>query len=66
MAREFATVDGHTNLQTFVYEFRLRTGRRCFVIVGFRIGVLFFLWIGIFNLFVIAQFWAFANDLYTW
>jgi ATP:ADP antiporter, AAA family len=32
---------------------------------GVRVGVLFFLWVGIFNLFVIAQFWAFANDLYS-
>ena len=31
---------------------------------GYSIGLLFFLWVGIFNLFVIAQFWAFANDLY--
>jgi AAA family ATP:ADP antiporter len=26
--------------------------------------VVFFLWIGIFNLVVVAQFWAFANDVY--
>jgi AAA family ATP:ADP antiporter len=29
------------------------------------LGVPFFLWVGIFNLFVIAQFWSFANDIYT-
>lgn len=29
------------------------------------LGVVFFLWVGIFNLMVTAQFWAFANDLYT-
>jgi len=29
------------------------------------IGFIFFLWVGIFNLMVPAQFWAFANDLYT-
>ena len=29
------------------------------------LDVAFFLWVGIFNLLVIAQFWAFANDLYT-
>ena len=29
------------------------------------LGVTFFLWVGIFNLMVIAQFWSFANDLYT-
>ncbi|MFQ6081833.1 MAG: NTP/NDP exchange transporter [Candidatus Aminicenantia bacterium] len=28
-------------------------------------GIIFFVWIGIFNLMVIAQFWGFANDLYT-
>jgi AAA family ATP:ADP antiporter len=32
---------------------------------GWHIGVVFFLWIGIFSLMVIAQFWAFANDLYS-
>jgi AAA family ATP:ADP antiporter len=32
---------------------------------GVAIGVVFFLWVGIFNLFVVAQFWSFANDLYT-
>jgi AAA family ATP:ADP antiporter len=29
------------------------------------IAVIFFLWVGIFNLMIIAQFWSFANDLYT-
>ncbi len=29
------------------------------------VGVPFFLWVGIFNLMVVAQFWSFANDLYT-
>ncbi len=29
------------------------------------LAVAFFLWIGIFNLMVMAQFWSFANDLYT-
>ena len=32
---------------------------------GARLGVVFFLWVGLFNLVLIAQFWAFANDLYT-
>jgi AAA family ATP:ADP antiporter len=31
---------------------------------GIPIGIAFFLWIGVFNVFVIAQFWALANDLY--
>jgi AAA family ATP:ADP antiporter len=29
------------------------------------LGVAFYLWVGIFNVMVIAQFWSFANDLYT-
>ncbi len=29
------------------------------------LGVAFFIWVGIYNLMVIAQFWAFANDVYT-
>jgi AAA family ATP:ADP antiporter len=28
-------------------------------------GILFFIWIGIFNLLVVAQFWGFATDLYA-
>ena len=32
---------------------------------GLRIGIVYFLWVGIFNVMVIAQFWAFANDLFT-
>jgi AAA family ATP:ADP antiporter len=32
---------------------------------GVRVGIPYFLWVGIFNVMVIAQFWAFANDLYT-
>ena len=30
-----------------------------------RVGIVYFLWVGIFNVMVIAQFWAFANDIYT-
>ncbi len=32
---------------------------------GAPIAIVFYLWVGIFNLMVPAQFWAFANDLYT-
>jgi len=32
---------------------------------GFHVGILFFLWVGIFNVMVISQFWALANDLYN-
>ena len=30
-----------------------------------QVGMVFFLWVGLFNLMLIAQFWAFANDVYT-
>jgi ATP:ADP antiporter, AAA family len=32
---------------------------------GAREGVPFFIWVGIFNMLIVAQFWAFANDLYS-
>jgi AAA family ATP:ADP antiporter len=32
---------------------------------GARVGVAFYIWVGIFNVFVTAQFWAFANDVYS-
>jgi AAA family ATP:ADP antiporter len=32
---------------------------------GWPVGIAFFLWIGIFSLMVIAQFWAYANDIYS-
>jgi AAA family ATP:ADP antiporter len=32
---------------------------------GVPIGFAFFVWVGVFNVFVVAQFWSFANDLYT-
>ncbi|MGH7285517.1 MAG: NTP/NDP exchange transporter, partial [Polyangiaceae bacterium] len=30
-----------------------------------HVGIIFFLWVGIFNVTAIAQFWSFANDVYT-
>jgi AAA family ATP:ADP antiporter len=38
-----------------------------YVMAQFQVplGVAFFLWVGIFNLFIVAQFWSFANDIYT-
>ena len=33
--------------------------------IGAPIGIVFFLWIGVFSLMVIAQFWAYANDVYS-
>jgi AAA family ATP:ADP antiporter len=32
---------------------------------GWPVGIPYFLWVGIFNLMVIAQFWAFAADIYS-
>lgn len=33
--------------------------------VGLSVGIVFYIWLGIYNVFVISQFWAFTNDLYT-
>jgi AAA family ATP:ADP antiporter len=30
-----------------------------------HLGIAFFVWVGIFNLMIIAQFWSFANDVYS-
>lgn len=32
---------------------------------GVRIGVVYYIWLGVFNLFSIAQLWSFATDLFT-
>jgi AAA family ATP:ADP antiporter len=32
---------------------------------GLREGLAFYIWIGLINFFIVSQFWAFANDLYT-
>ncbi len=32
---------------------------------GVHVGVVFFIWTGIFNVMTVAQYWAFANDIYT-
>jgi AAA family ATP:ADP antiporter len=29
------------------------------------LGMIYFVWIGIFNLMIVAQFWSFANDIYS-
>jgi AAA family ATP:ADP antiporter len=31
---------------------------------GVRLGVAFYLWVGIFNMTAVSQFWSFANDIY--
>lgn len=30
-----------------------------------NLGIPFYLWVGVFNMMIIAQFWSFANDIYT-
>ena len=35
------------------------------VTIGPWNGIVYFLWVGIFSLMIIAQFWSFANDIYT-
>jgi len=32
--------------------------------LGFHIGIAFFLWVGIFNVMVISQYWAYANEVF--
>jgi AAA family ATP:ADP antiporter len=32
---------------------------------GIREGIVFYLWLGVYNNFIVAQFWSFANDIYT-
>ena len=34
-------------------------------IAGLREGVAFYVWIGLINVFIVSQFWQFANDLFT-
>ena len=29
------------------------------------LGIAFFIWVGIFNMMIVAQFWSYANDVYT-
>jgi AAA family ATP:ADP antiporter len=32
---------------------------------GDAVGIVFFLWVGVFNVTAVSQFWSFANDIYT-
>lgn len=58
--RRIQLINGVTSFCILVFFLFYLLGR-----LGFALGVPFFLWVGIFNLFVIAQFWSFANDLYS-
>jgi AAA family ATP:ADP antiporter len=72
----FALVPSYGYLASRVNRIKLINGTSLFFIsnlVAFYLlaqwrvplGVVFFLWVGIFNLFIIAQFWSFANDIYS-
>jgi ATP:ADP antiporter, AAA family len=58
---------GRIKLITWVVLFFIFNLIAFYVMAQFQVplGVAFFLWVGIFNLFVVAQFWSFANDIYT-
>lgn len=58
--RRIQLINGVTSFCILVFFLFFLFGR-----LGFALGVPFFLWVGIFNLFVVAQFWSFANDLYS-
>jgi AAA family ATP:ADP antiporter len=69
-------VPAYSALASRVSRVRLVNGVAMFFIVnlviffalgqaGVMIGVPFFIWVGIFNMMIIAQLWAFANDVYT-
>jgi AAA family ATP:ADP antiporter len=34
-------------------------------VAGHHEGIVFYIWVGMFNVFAVAQFWSFANDLYS-
>lgn len=40
------------------FEVAIRTGMP-------YVGIVFFIWVGIFNFSIISQFWSYANDIYT-
>jgi AAA family ATP:ADP antiporter len=70
-------VPAYSSFASRVSRIRLITGVSLFFIaclVGFYLlaqvkvpylGIAFFVWMGIFNVAIIAQFWSFANDVYT-
>ena len=72
----FALVPAYGYLASRVNRIKLINGTTMFFIANLiafyflaelrvALGVVFFLWVGIFNLFIIAQFWSFANDIYS-
>jgi ATP:ADP antiporter, AAA family len=41
-----------------IFALALQAGAR-------HLGVLFYIWVGLFNMSIVAQFWSYANDIYT-
>jgi AAA family ATP:ADP antiporter len=64
----FATRVGRARLLVGVTVFFLAGIELFAALVGAGvpyIGVAFFIWVGIFNMSLVAQFWSFANDIYS-
>ena len=63
----FASKVNRVKLINWVTVFFISNLIAFYILAGLEVplGIPFFLWVGIFNLFIIAQFWSFANDLYT-
>ena len=63
----FASRVNRLKLLTWVTVFFVANILVFFVLgrTGAHLGVVFFIWVGIFNVMAISQFWAFANDIYT-
>ncbi|MEZ5362377.1 MAG: Npt1/Npt2 family nucleotide transporter [Bryobacterales bacterium] len=72
----FLVVGAYSRFAAKFDRIRLITGMSLFFILnlgvfsllgsgGAPIGFAFFVWVGVFNLFVVAQFWGFANDVYS-
>jgi AAA family ATP:ADP antiporter len=64
----FASRVGRARLLLGVTGFFLAGIELFAVLVGARVpyvGVAFFIWVGIFNMSLVAQFWSFANDIYS-
>ena len=58
---------GRLKLLTIIYLFFM-SNLAIFAVLArakVNIGIVFFLWVGIFNVTAIAQFWSFSNDVYT-
>ncbi len=72
----FLVVGAYSRFAARFDRIRLITGVTIFFIVnlaafyglgimGAPVGFAFFVWVGIFSVFVVAQFWGFANDVYS-